>query len=64
MKVGDNNVYITVTAQNGAKRTYSIIVTKSANLDDANSYLESLIIENAKISPEFSKEIFEYDCEL
>lgn len=62
LKVGDNNVYITVTAQNGAKRTYSIIVTKSANLDDANSYLESLIIENAKISPEFSKEIFEYDC--
>lgn len=62
LKDGDNNVYITVTAENGAKKTYTIVVTKSADPDKANSYLESLIVENAKLSPEFSKEIFEYDC--
>ncbi len=62
LKNGDNNVYVTVTAQNGAKRTYIIVVTKTANPDDSNSYLENLIVENATLSPKFSKEIFEYDC--
>lgn len=62
LKDGDNNVYITVTAENGTKRTYTIVVTKSADPDKSNSYLENLIVENAKLSPEFSKEIFEYDC--
>ncbi|MDD3303598.1 MAG: cadherin-like beta sandwich domain-containing protein [Clostridia bacterium] len=62
LKNGDNNVYITVTAENGSKRTYTIVVTKSADPEKANSYLENLIVENAKLSPEFSKEILEYDC--
>lgn len=62
LKDGDNNVYITVTAENGTKKTYTIVVTKSADPDKSNSYLENLIVENAKLSPEFSKEIFEYDC--
>ncbi|MEG2310775.1 MAG: cadherin-like beta sandwich domain-containing protein [Clostridia bacterium] len=61
-KDGDNIVYITVTAQNGAKKTYTITVTKAADEQKANAYLESLIIENAKLTPEFQREILEYDC--
>ena len=60
---GDNTIYITVTAQNGAKRYYSIIVTKTSNPENSNSYLENLIVENAKLNQTFSKEVFEYTCE-
>lgn len=62
LKNGDNKIYITVTAQDGTKKVYTITVTKTADAVKSNSYLESLIVENATLSPEFSKEIFEYDC--
>lgn len=62
LKNGDNTIYITVTAENGAKKTYTITVTKSGDPVKSNSYLESLIVENATLSPAFSKEVFEYDC--
>ena len=52
---GDNTIYITVTAQNGAKRYYSIIVTKTSNPENSNSYLENLIVENAKLNQTFQK---------
>ena len=42
---------------------YSIIVTKTANPENSNSYLENLIVENAKLNQTFSKEVFEYTCE-
>lgn len=62
LKNGDNKVYITVTAQDGTKKVYTITVTKTGNANKSNSYLQNLIVENATLSPEFSKEIFEYDC--
>lgn len=62
LKNGDNKVYITVTAQDGTKKVYTITVTKTGDANKSNSYLQNLIIENATLSPEFSKEIFEYDC--
>lgn len=61
LKDGDNTVYITVTAQNGAKRTYTILVNKSADPEKANSYLANLIIKDMMLSPEFSNEVLEYD---
>lgn len=61
LKDGDNNVYITVTAQNGSKRTYTIVVNKSADPQKANSYLTNLIIKDMILSPEFSNEVLEYD---
>lgn len=62
LKNGDNKVYITVTAQDGTKKVYTITVTKTGDINKSNSYLQNLIIENATLSPEFSKEVFEYDC--
>ena len=61
LKDGDNNVLITVTAQNGAKRTYTIVVNKSADPEKANSYLSNLIIKDMILTPEFSNEVLEYD---
>lgn len=62
LKNGDNKIYITVTAQDGTKKVYTITVTKTADAVKSNSYLQNLIVENATLSPEFSKEVFEYDC--
>ena len=62
LKNGDNKIYVTVTAENGSKRVYTITVTKTGDPVKSNSYLENLIVENATMSPAFSKEIFEYDC--
>lgn len=62
LKVGDNKIYVTVTAESGSKRVYTITVTKASDPVKSNSYLLNLIVENATLSPEFSKEIFEYDC--
>lgn len=62
LKNGDNKIYITVTAQDGTKKVYTITVTKTGDPVKSNSYLQNLIVENATMSPEFSKEILEYDC--
>lgn len=62
LKNGDNKIYITVTAQDGTKKVYTITVTKTGDANKSNSYLQNLIVENATLSPEFSKEVFEYDC--
>ena len=61
IKDGDNNIYITVTATNGDKRTYTIVVNKSADPVKSNSYLSNLIISDMVLSPEFSSEILEYN---
>lgn len=61
LKDGDNNVLITVTAQNGTKRTYTVVVNKSADPEKANSYLSNLIIKDMILTPEFSNEVLEYD---
>lgn len=61
LKEGDNTISIVVTAENGAKKTYTIIATKSTDLMKSDSYLANLIIEDCQLTPEFSSEIFEYD---
>lgn len=63
LKNGDNTIYITVTAENGATRTYKIIVTKAENPELANAYLENIIVENAKLKTEFSRETLMYELE-
>lgn len=61
LKEGDNTISIVVTAENGTKKTYTIIATKSADPMKSDSYLANLIIEDCELSPAFSSEIFEYD---
>jgi hypothetical protein len=60
--VGDNTVTITVTAENGTKRLYKIIVTKTNNPELSDSSLENLIIENITLTPDFSADVLEYDA--
>ncbi len=52
----DNMVTITVTAENGATRMYKLWVTRAKNPDDINTNLSEIIIENANMKEEFSKE--------
>lgn len=61
LKEGDNRITIVVTAQNGAKRTYTIVATKTSNPATADAYLQNLVIENITLNPEFSSQTLEYD---
>ena len=61
LKEGENTVTIKVTAED--KKTiniYTLLVTKSNNPEKSNAYLQNILIEDMTITPEFSKEIFEY----
>ena len=61
LKDGDNNLVVTVTAQNGAIRHYTIVVTRTDDANKTDSYLDNLIIAGITLSPEFSSEVLEYD---
>ncbi len=63
LKNGDNNIYVTVTAENGTTRTYKIIVTKADNPEKANAYLKNIIVGNVKFKTEFSRETMTYELE-
>lgn len=63
LKDGDNTVNIVVTAEDGSKKTYKIIVTKTNDVTATNAYLLNLIIENGKLSPDFEAETLEYTLE-
>lgn len=60
---GENNVTVTVTAENGYKRVYTITVTKEKNPDDIDATIESLVINNAVLKNDFSSDVFEYMCD-
>lgn len=57
---GDNKISIKVTAENGYYRIYTIIVTKSADKEKSNAYLENLIVENYNLDKPFQSESLEY----
>lgn len=59
--MGENTVEITVTAEDGTVRTYSINVTKG----EKNSLgLSELTIEGYVLNPEFSADIHEYTLDI
>lgn len=60
---GENNVTVTVTAENGYKRVYTITVTKEKNPDDIDATIESLVINNAILKNEFASDVVEYMCD-
>ena len=76
LEVGTNNIKVVVTAEDGkTNKTYTIKVTKLAtedskpgNLIDEDEstdlYLKSLSIENLKITPEFSKDVYSYEATI
>lgn len=63
---GENNIRIDVTAESGTVRTYFIKAIKSINKDIRLSALKLKTEENnnIEITPEFDKDIFEYNCNV
>lgn len=63
LKSGLNIVKITVSL-NGNSKTYTIHVTKTSDVNDANTNLETLAIENYTLEPEFQNSITNYHVEV
>lgn len=61
LKSGDNLITINVIAQSGDSKKYSIIVTKTDNQQQADSYLQNLILQNVNLSPAFGPQVLNYD---
>lgn len=62
---GINVINIEVISPDKTSTTnYKINVTKSKNLEMANSRLENLAIENTFLTPEFSNDVFKYKTEV
>ena len=64
IQIGANQIIISVTAENGTQKDYTINVTKTDNAGIANANLENLAIENATLIPEFNSEIMDYTAEV
>ncbi|MBR6033694.1 MAG: cadherin-like beta sandwich domain-containing protein [Clostridia bacterium] len=64
LQIGRNTISIIVTAENGEKKEYKIVVNKSELAKLSNSFLENLAIENAELIPEFRYDIYEYNAEI
>lgn len=65
LKTGLNKISIVVTAaDNKTKKTYTVNVTKTDNLDLANANLENLAIENVTLKPEFNADITQYSASI
>lgn len=63
LKDGLNIVKVVVTDQ-GKSQEYKIKVTKTQNLEMANTNLENLAIEYAILSPEFNEQITRYNTQV
>lgn len=59
--IGENTINVKVTAEDGTVRTYTINVTKLA---DVGVKLSELSVENYTLSPEFSSDVFEYTLNI
>lgn len=57
----DLTVKLTVVAQDGTTKVYTVVVTKKK---ESNANLESLTINNGELIPEFDKDTLEYTVEL
>ncbi len=58
-EVGENTVTVTVTAESGATRTYTLIVTRKQP-PSVNALLAGLNTASGTLSPAFSSEVTEY----
>ncbi len=61
LKLGDNIVAITVTAEDGSTRTYKVIINKVKN---DNNYLKSLTTSEGTLTPKFNKNQLSYQVDV
>jgi hypothetical protein len=59
LNVGANNIVVVVTAQNGSIRSYTVVVTRQANVN-----LASLAVSAGALSPPFNKDVTEYQVNV
>ena len=65
LKEGDNTITIQVVSENKQSKTnYNIHVTKTSQIEKANTNLETLAIENEMLYPSFSNNITEYRVDV
>ena len=65
LKIGLNNIKIKVISEDKTQsKVYNIEVTKTVNLEDANTNLETLAIENVLLNPAFENNITQYNCKI
>nr|WP_281272223.1 cadherin-like beta sandwich domain-containing protein [Paenibacillus flagellatus] len=61
LNVGDNEIAVEVTAQNGATKTYKVTVTRAQS---SNADLSSLTISSGTLSPAFASGTTEYSASV
>lgn len=65
LKEGQNLIRVKVISEDETQtKEYIITVTKTANLELANTNLETLAIQNALLTPAFDNHITQYDTEV
>lgn len=63
LKYGKNVIKITVTSESGLKRVYTIIVNRTDTRDKTNT-LDSITIDNYKLTPSFNKNTKKYTLKV
>lgn len=72
-KVGVNNITITVTAENGNKKVYTVAVTRKdednktpeeTKKKSSDNNLSKLVVTNGELKPEFDKDKTEYNVTI
>ena len=63
LNYGSNTINVTVTAENGNRKVYTIIVNRKDDRS-TNNNLSSLNVSNGKLSPGFSKSTTSYNMEV
>jgi len=61
---GTNTITIEVTAENGAKKTYTITVIRAPQGTDSNTNLVNIAITNGTLNPVFAQNIIDYNVNV
>ena len=64
LEEGENNITVTVEAEAGNTKTYTINVTKTLNEEAMNTRLKSLIVQGFNIYPSFQNNIYNYNINI
>lgn len=64
LKEGKNTVTITVKAEDGTIKKYTLSITKVDDVEKANAELKSLEIENYDLYPRFKSNIYNYNLNI
>ena len=64
LEEGENNITVTVEAEAGNTKTYTINVTKTLNEEAMNTRLKSLIVQGFNIYPSFQSNIYNYNLDI